>query len=104
MSGPERGIGGSEKISRRIRQYTADLDFFGQIYEELAQKWPDQHVAVYLGEVVDHNKDMETLVASVHERGLPIGDVVFEPVLSPDSPRPLIIPTPFPVLGGLSNT
>ncbi len=86
------------KRARRTQQYVRDSLFFDQIYGQLTQQFPDQHVAVYLDEVVGHNKDLETLVASVHERGLPVGNVVFEPVHSSVSrPRSLIIPTPFPV-------
>jgi hypothetical protein len=55
-----------------LEQFDRDSRYIDEHFEELWQQHRDQWVAVYQGQVVAIEPDIQTLVRSVEQKGIPI--------------------------------
>jgi hypothetical protein len=52
-------------------QFGRNIQYLYSNYDELLDRYPEQHVAVYNGAVVDAGDDLKALVGRLKERGIP---------------------------------
>jgi hypothetical protein len=67
-----------EEISKRLGQYTEDVEYFYQKYEGLRRRFPDQFVAVYGKRIVGHGKNISRLVRQLEKDGYDTGSVFIQ--------------------------
>ncbi len=57
---------------KELQRFQKDIDYFELHQRELLQRYPDEWVAIFNGRVVGDNPDVEPLLRSLEERGVPI--------------------------------
>lgn len=58
-------MGGIEEVSRSMEQPWKDFVYFDTYHQELLKSYPEEWVAVYNEEVVEHDKDYLTLISRI---------------------------------------
>jgi len=80
----------STKLEDRIdkkeyKAFTRNFSFFHLQYEQFRSKYPNEYVAIYDSQVIDHDKNAETLMKRLKEKWEDLGAFVIEYV----SPSPV---------------
>jgi hypothetical protein len=66
-------------ILEKMRNFQADHIWFSQQYEELKKKYKEEWVAVFHKQVIDHGKNLDTLLRRLRKKyPLEVGDMVVE--------------------------
>lgn len=51
-----------------LQHFEKDMDWISKRYTELANKYPEEYVAVYDGEVVGHSSDLNKLMGHLKKK------------------------------------
>jgi hypothetical protein len=69
----------AKTLAQKLDQFEADAIWLDQHYDQLKEQYPDQFVAVYGKTVIDHGKNLDTLMRRLRKKyGKKTGDVVVE--------------------------
>ena len=60
------------RAKAELRRFTEDQRFFGDVYDELLERYPEKWVAVYRKEIVGADADFGRLLKSMKARGYPL--------------------------------
>jgi hypothetical protein len=68
-----------EIILEKLRNFQADHIWFDQHYDQLKEQYGDEWVAVFQKQVIDHHKNLKTLMKRLR-KNYPqhVGDIVVE--------------------------
>ena len=70
--------GGREAFDRKFRQYKESTSFIDRNREELLKEYDGNWVVVYNAKVVAYGKEYEDVASEIHQKGLPIENVVIK--------------------------
>ncbi len=66
-------------LEQKLDQFEADTIWFDQHYEKFKEQYPDQFVAVYGKTLIDHGRNLDTLMKRLRKKyGKEAGDIVVE--------------------------
>jgi hypothetical protein len=69
----------AKTLEQKLDQFEADSIWLDQHYDQLKEQYLDQYVAVYGKTVVDHGKNLDTLMKRLRKKyGKEAGDIVVE--------------------------
>ena len=71
-------IGDPREFARTMRESDADFRLFMKRHGELGERYPDQYVAFYRGEVHAHGKNLLQVLQEADAKGLPRGRRIVE--------------------------
>ena len=60
------------RAKAELRRFTEDQRFFGEVYDELLERYPEKWVAVYRKEIVGADADFGRLLKRLKARGYPL--------------------------------
>jgi len=55
-------------LLEQLEGFERDMKWLSQYYDKLKEQYPDQYVAVLGHRVVDHDKDLKSLVARLNQK------------------------------------
>ena len=70
--------GGLERLERQRAKIEADLEFWGEHYDEFARQYPEQFISVYEGRVVAADSDLSRLWSRLDQLGYKPGETSIE--------------------------
>ena len=71
-------IGDPQEFSKKMRESDADFRLFMKRHGELRERYPDEYVAFYKGEIHAHGKNLEQVLQESDAKGLPRGRCIVE--------------------------
>lgn len=57
-----------QALASMLEDFQRDTRWLSQNYDELKETYPEEYVAVYNESVVDHDPDLDSLMARIEER------------------------------------
>jgi hypothetical protein len=73
-------FGTPEEMAVRLDHYERDVLFLWNNMSKWRELYLDQWIAIYGGKVIAVAQDMSSIVTEVREVGIPLGEVVLQPI------------------------